>query len=329
MKLIKILFLFTILFSEETSEIYIGNTFESICTTPRYTAMGNAGNSNDNGASSLFFNPAGVSQTNGFEVIFGDTRETQLLGGRFGDISYKHLAISTSSENIPFFPIDFKLGGGIGFQYFNVKHIITHDELMNYTGDYSYTSLVASFVLSASYRFVNLGTKWKYLRQDFGYQNIIIDNKEHLSPIWSGMSLQYNLNNKWSLGLVYEKDLYIGEYDLIPKQVNIGMGYESNMLNFNIDIISNEYWPAQLNSGFEIVFNSLGIVKIPLRMGLSGVILEENKDIDITNNIKTAFGFGINYKEKYIIDFALSQLVNPSFINPYSRLGVIGVSVNF
>lgn len=318
--LFKLILIISIIFSSENENKFISSTFETYCSTPKYISMGRSITANIDDASSIFYNPAGLSRINGYSSIIGYTIETRNYGGSLNDISYTHGALGKSFDNMIF--NNLQLSVGIGYQLLKVKEIITHDELMNYTGKFNYNSHIISFGLAANYRFINIGLKWKSLNKDFGYNNTEIGNR--LSPLWSSMSLQYRLNKKIALGFVYEKEIDIGEYDIVPKYLVIGLGYKSDKMTANMDILNNDYRLNELNTGFEYIFNNYGNIKIPFRVGLSGIQLNKNT-IGFENNLKTGFGFGININNSLYIDFGISQNYMPNLISPYSRIFVVGL----
>lgn len=218
----------------------------------RNIAMGDAGTALSNDITSLFYNPAKLTLTNGSEVLFMHNEWIQ-------DVRSEVIGAKTIIFGLPF-ALGFNVTSVDGFEYREVPG----EPITTFDANYFYGSLSTGFFVTDE---ISMGVTVKYL-----YEGILNDEAagfgfdfgiNYLLPI-HGLTPSIVIKNIGSMNKLRN------ESTKLPTEVRIGVAYTYSLENSKLDFTGGVEFQKYLdtednhfNFGGEVLYNKL----IALRAG--------------------------------------------------------------
>jgi hypothetical protein len=311
--IIYIIFIVNFIITQET----IGfGSFENKSRPAISAALSGCDISLIDGADAIFTNPAGIISDNKFSFVFGNSTETGYGSSFLKDINYPFFSTVYNLKKRILFGQELSNSFGLSFQGFYVNNINFYDKNENYLETVSYNEKLISIALASRVRFIGIGLKWKYYRNNYNYSNINDLLRKIYSPIEIG--LKYNIiKDKLILGYVSTYPTIINDSENTYESNKYEISYLNNTNNFNystsfgIEKIKKKKLKLKFSFKFDYsVFKLLG--------GFNYKI-DENDDLGFKNKFSNSIGIGFNHVSGVNIMISLWQNNYPKFYNPINR----------
>jgi len=268
------------------------------------------------GANAIFTNPAGIISDNKFSFVFGNSTETGYGSSFLKDINYPFFSTVFNLKKRMLIGQELSNSFGLSFQGFYVNNINLYDINQNYLQTVSYNEKLISFALASRIRFISVGLKWKYYRNNFSYSNINDLLRKIYSPIEIG--LKYNIfKDKLILGYVSTYPTIINDSESTYESNKYEISYLKNTNNFNY---STSFGIEKIKKkNLKIKFSFKLDYPVFKLLGGFNYNIDDNDDLGFKNKFSNSIGIGFNHVSGVKIMISLWQNNYPKFYNPINR----------